>query len=290
NPAPRFLLRGVSVVSSRTVGSGGAHLKATFGKDGVRKDGIAFGMGGTRLGGGAADIVAGIARNEYNGYVGAQLAVKAILPGDPAFAPDTVAEARSALTELSRQGGDAEAPERIASLPPLNGHRGTLFACRCAGTANMLRRAMPDLMVFTQCADDPRGFHALCLYPDWDAAHARFDTVVLADGALHPGEAARAKAATGAARVLAMPRNPALTEMLGACRTGVDELRDAWRALRDGMDLSLQMPPCQALACRMILGEMGLARLDGNGAFVSMLPASGAQPEASALYRALNEL
>jgi single-stranded-DNA-specific exonuclease len=83
NQAPLFLIGGLSLEEYRTVGKEGKHLKAWFGRDGVRLETIGFGFGAL-----AAkldynmkyDLAVNLGTNEYNGYESVQLSLVDIRP------------------------------------------------------------------------------------------------------------------------------------------------------------------------------------------------------------------
>ena len=79
NPAPVFLLRGLTLADFKKVGKEGKHLKAWFDKDGINLEAIGFGLGDNNSpnlsAGNNYDIVFNLERNEWNGYERVQLSL-----------------------------------------------------------------------------------------------------------------------------------------------------------------------------------------------------------------------
>jgi len=79
NPAPSFMMCGLSLSDFKKVGKTGKHLKAWFNKDGIDLEAIGFGMGDLNSPhlsvGNYYDIAFNLESNEYNGFEKAQLSL-----------------------------------------------------------------------------------------------------------------------------------------------------------------------------------------------------------------------
>lgn len=79
NPAPVFIVRGLTLTDYKKVGKEGKHLKAWFEKDGVNLDSIGFGLGADNSPhlnvGNYYDIVCNLETNEWNGFESVQLSL-----------------------------------------------------------------------------------------------------------------------------------------------------------------------------------------------------------------------
>ena len=83
NPRPRFVARGVKVLSARTVGKEGQHLKLILEDDGTRHEAIAFRQGEWLAAmPPAVDILFTYEWNEYNGQRRPQLNIKDLRPAN----------------------------------------------------------------------------------------------------------------------------------------------------------------------------------------------------------------
>lgn len=291
NPSPLFLLNDLNLISARAIGKENTHLRLTVAGNGAVREGVAFNQGelhGTLSG--ALRLVSSVERNEFNGRVSVQLKVRAILPGQDAVLEETDREADTVLRELARETiesmPDAQALV-ISRLPELSGFRGTLFAVRCAQTANALHRQYPALQVLTGSAPDPRGFHAIVYLPDWSLPFAHYQEVIFTDGPLTKQEAALAQKATGAVKILAMPRSAAFSSLMNRLRLSVQDLRRAYVLLREGTVSSLCGDPVRDRAALMVLEQLNLINLDENLTFVGMRQSKRISPQESALFMAL---
>jgi single-stranded-DNA-specific exonuclease len=290
NPAPLFLLDRLSLVSSRAVGSESAHLKLTVASGGTVREGIAFHQGG--LQGGLADgfqLIASVDANEYNGRVSAQLKVKALLPGEDAFAPAPGQEARALLRGLLASGDEKEPVNRVMKPPEPKGSRGMLYAASCAQTANALHKAWPMLQTSLGLAADPRGFSAIVLAPDWTRPFARYDTVIFADGLFTKGEAALARKATGACRCDVLPESEALRSLFATLRLSLEDLRLAYVSLLQRAASVPNLHPNAFLAARLVLEELGLITLNGQDELQSIISVQKIDPDKSRLFRLLSK-
>ena len=288
NPAPVFLLEDVPLLSARAVGSGGSHLKLSLGQPGAACGGIAFRQG--HLAGrlpGRVTVLCSVEENTFRGVSSAQVNVKGLFPGSQAYPEDEKAERRAMLDALAGLPADPGKGRALPldALPDDIPARGTLLAAWCRETAEALHRRYPRLWPLAEAADDPRAFSAIVYRPDWRRSFARFSRVVMADGLLHPGEAAMIAGATGAGRVLALPRSRALERALEGLRADKGELRDTYIRLKQGLPIGEEPREMSALR---ILAELGLISLDARGAFCGMREVRRCEPGESALFRNLN--
>ncbi|MGI6695287.1 MAG: single-stranded-DNA-specific exonuclease RecJ [Christensenellales bacterium] len=287
NPAPVFLLEDVPLLSARGVGTGGAHLKLSLGNSGAAKDAIAFGKGHlvNRLPG-AATLVGSIEENSYMGCVSAQVNIRDIFPGREAYAFDEAEEQRAMLRALSRLSDEKQAhdSEILDALPEAPDTRGTLFVAWCHQTAEALHRRYPGMRTWVGAVNDPRAFSAILYLPDWQGSFARFTRVVMADGLIHPLEAAMIVDALGDCRVQALPRSQQLSEALLALSITKDTLREAYIRLRQRRPLAPDLPEQSAL---QVLYDLDLITLNKAGGFAGMREVRRCEPDESALFRNL---
>ena len=78
NPAPVFIVKGLSLTDYKKVGKDGKHFKAWFSKDGVNLEAIGFGLGGLaeQMDHSAAyDVAVNLETNEWNGFESVQLSL-----------------------------------------------------------------------------------------------------------------------------------------------------------------------------------------------------------------------
>jgi single-stranded-DNA-specific exonuclease len=79
NPAPVFMIKGLTLSDYKKVGKDGKHLKAWFSKEGVALEAIGFGLGDANSPhlseGNNYDIVCNLECNEWNGFESAQLSL-----------------------------------------------------------------------------------------------------------------------------------------------------------------------------------------------------------------------
>jgi single-stranded-DNA-specific exonuclease len=81
NPTPTFVVKGVTILAARQVGTEGKHLKFKLGQDGIVFDAIGFSMGGrySELSSGEkTDVVASLEEDFFNGRDRLQLKIKDI--------------------------------------------------------------------------------------------------------------------------------------------------------------------------------------------------------------------
>lgn len=288
NPSPVFLAENVTVLRQDAVGADRRHLKLTLEDATGVRDGIAFSMG--HLAGtfrGETDVLFQPQMNEFRGKVSAECLVRRIKPGLRCFRHDPDAEKRLILQELALalsngmetdvQAGDgAEAPA---------GTRGTLFLCRTFETADSIRQRFPWMDALEGKAEDARAFHAVALGMPAGAIAAPYETVVFADGLIHATEAGLVRAVLPKARLVAPPRSQALERCLNEIAPDIEEMREAYKALRAGRPIGLH--PVKGEAALRILEEMGLIKLTAQGP--ELLPPHPCDPSDSALYRALSQ-
>lgn len=293
NPKPQFLLDKVKAISTRGVGSEGAHLKLTIAGDKVVREGIAFSQG--QLAGklnGDLRLVASVDENQFGGKSTAQLMVKTILQSPGSLKSDQRLEAASLLLGLMSTAEEGSLPKvsRRKKIPLPKGTRGTLMVAHLADTANLAQQTCPDLHIHMQHAADPRAFHCIVYAPDWQKPFAHFESLVFLDGAPRPGVLQAAIAATGATSVVALPDNPSINESLRSFVPAIDQLRQAYVSLRKGYTNLFPDQPGLELAALLILRQLNLIDLDDTLLFAGLLPMTQVDPEQSQLYRTLTAL
>lgn len=288
NPSPVFLLEGLSLVSSRAVGSDGAHLKLRVSADGSTRDGIAFGLGsqhdklGDDLG-----MLCSVECNEFNGRVSAQLMVRALLPGKQAFVQSSKYEARSVLLPMAApESGKQVDAKPLHALPETMPTRGTLLIAHTWSAAQELATLFPDMETATLQAPDPRAFSAILYAPDWSLPQAPYERLIFVDG-MPPGSAALAQVATAALQVYVLPETTGYEALVDSLRPSLEQLRQAYTKLKNGQTNALSDSIGRDLAIFIIFQQLDLLELDDTLSPKRMLPMQRIAPERSRLYRGL---
>ncbi|MHC1785910.1 MAG: single-stranded-DNA-specific exonuclease RecJ [Christensenellales bacterium] len=289
NPSPAFLLEEVTVASSRAVGADGRHLKLSLRQDREMRDGIAFGMGDRQAGlPPTLDAVVRLSLNTYQGRVTPQCQVTALKAGKEAFLPDENAEAETILQEMQAMASNASyAAGNAAEAEPVQGMSGTLLICRSIATARLMHSLYPGFETVTGPHSDRRGGNAILYRTPLGAVRAPCDRLLFCDGLLCPQEAGYAGSLFPGARLLASPRSASLDQLLAGLRLDREEMREAYRHLREtGDGSSLSWPPSKARAACLVLAELGLVQMSGWRA--QLLPMQKIDLERSAIYRWLS--
>ena len=286
NPSPVFLASGVSAVRQDAVGSDRKHLKLALEDETGIKNGIAFSMGhmaGTLRGN--IDVLYQPQINAFNGRVNAECLVKKIKPGDDCFRHDPAGEKSMALQGLvsTLSNGSEEPTDAGCPEDGLEGTRGTLFLCRTYETAARLRQRYPWIDAVQGRADDARAFHAIAFDLPIGGIQAPYQTVIFADGLIHPKEAGLVRQALPNAKLLTWPRSAALKGYLKETAPSVEEMRTAYKALL-GKAQPIQ-DPVKNEAALCILEELRLITRTAAGP--ELLPIHKCDPAESALFRAL---
>lgn len=287
NPPPVFLMEDLQVVSARAVGADQSHLKLTLAQNGAVREGIAFGQANSQAAlSKEVSVVASVDRNDFNGKSSAQLKVRALLPGQSAYAEDILLQARAVIAAL--EGGKGEGSlEPLKGLPKPKGTRRTLFIAYTYQTANDLYRRYPMYQTFTSAATDPRSFNAIVYAPDFSRHFARYERIVFADGLPSVYTKALAQKATGAETVDALPFTEEMADLISGFTPALEEMRQVYRLLRDGAKKDLLSHPGKELVILKVFEQLGLVTLNDLGAFQSLLPMIRIEPDKSPLYRAL---
>ncbi|MGI6233640.1 MAG: single-stranded-DNA-specific exonuclease RecJ [Christensenellales bacterium] len=288
NPSPVFLMENLQTVSARAVGTDGAHLKLTVGQSGVVRDGIAFGFGamGKTLGRDVT-LVGSVERNEFNGKVTAQLKINALLPGENAFGPDSLLQARAVKSALMT-GHLSDAPiHHVAEMPAIQGNRGTLVIAYTHQAANALRKRFPDYQVCIGQASDPRAFNAILYAPDFSLHQAHYHTLMFADGLPFDAAAHQAILATKASEAYVLPKSKDLQALLDQLTPTLEELRSIYVQLRNGTIAGFTPDAGKDFIALVIFEQLGLVQLSEEGTFLRMLPMKRIDPAQSPLYTAL---
>lgn len=286
NPSPVFLAQGASAVRQDAVGSDQKHLKLTLQDQTGLKNGIAFSMGhlaGTLKG--EIDVLYQPHINEFRGQVNAECLVRQLKPGLDCFRHDPTFEKNMVLQELvyALSNGSKEPVEKGGLDCTPEGTRGTLFLCRTYETAAQLRRRYPTMDAVQGKTEDARAFHAIAFDLPIRAIQAPYQTVIFADGLIHPNEAGLMRKALPHARLIACPRSAALAGYMRAIAPTVDEMRTAYKAL-SGKAAPLQNP-IKSEAALCILEELGLIMRSARGP--ELLPPHKCDPTESVLFNAL---
>lgn len=245
NPSPVFLTCGAQVQQARPVGKEGAHLKLELLEGSALRDGIAFQQGHLAQEGlDLVDVLYAPERNEFRGRVSAQLQVSALrcaegsvpLPGEDALF-------RAVLQEMTMlAANDNEIPQETeviteATMRRLLGEgRGTLLITHDRNRGAMLAGAQLDVAVGQ--VRDGRGFNTLLFGPRLEAVQDIWQHIVLLDGDVLPGEAAALRARCPRAALHALKDAPGLTALLDSLRVEDEPLRNLYRRVRRGGDLT----------------------------------------------------
>ncbi len=291
NPAPMLLCRNVRLATPRAVG-GGKHLKMELISGAARLDGIFFGTGAIdRLPPADANVVFEPGINSYNGVETAQAVIRAVQAGDSAFPQDHPMEAMAFLQDYLPATANKEdglvfppAAQEADFLAP----QGVLLFCRTQATAQAMHERFPGFAAAFGYADDPKAHNAVVLAASLIGMAAPYDTVILCDGCLHPGEAALPDPTV---RVMTMPVSVALTKLVDCMRLTTEDLRKAYVLLKNS-DLALSALPVTTearLAALYILKQMELIDFPQGKPYQSrLLPLRKADPTDSPLYRLIN--
>lgn len=292
NPSPAFLLEDVQVVSPRTVGGEGQHLKLEFRQGAGFLDAIAWRMGEQLTG--LPPTVRTVVRlgiNDYQGRQSPQAQVTALQAGSLAFSSDPALERAALLQDLQQAAsggkllnGKVASLKEDAAFPP----QGALLVCRCHETALAMRERYPELNTAGGPYRDRRGTSTVLYGVSLQEVKAPVSHLVFCDGLVSSKEAAWALGLFPQARLFARVRTQALKELLLSLRPSLEELRQAYVLLRQGVLLeSLPWPWEKALTMAMVLREMGLVALEGHQ--VTLLPPNPTDPKNSPLYQILHE-
>jgi len=285
NPAPAFLMEGLTLASSRAVGAQGKHLKCTLSQDKVSRDGIAFGMGERQAGlPPTLDAVVRINLNAFQGRVTAQCQVAAFKAGKEAFVPNDDAQLEALLQDLRDIASNkAKASADFSQTDAVIGLLGSLLVCRTIETARAMHVLYPAFDTAQGPFSDRRAISCIVYRTPLAQIHAPYELLIFCDGLLHPDEAAYAASQFHKARFRANQRTPELGKMLELLRLTKPELREAYLLLRLGRGLQdLPWHPVKARAALYVLEELDLVRLEGE--LVHLKPMQKIDPDVSRLY------
>ena len=288
NSIPVFLLRGVRVVSARTMGANDAHLRLRLEQDGVQVDAAAFKLGWrARQAGGCLDVIVTLDRNTYMGKTDLRLTVKAFKPSDSGFFTNLQQTNEQRMRDFLAMVLYNEAKPRFRRylLVPEEKARervrhllterlsGTLLLYAAVETARKWQAILEEEGLLGRVGlgagpepDDPCAFNLLTSAPFLSAVQvARYRNIVLLDGAMGNGFVERLLAASPSAVVLALPLQKEAQSEIAACAPAISEVRALYKALR-GRDPK-RLAACRSLhALRAFLfppgEEMPLPRLE----------------------------
>ncbi len=285
NPAPVYLLKGAEVLAARAVGADMSHLKLLLSQEGTQRDAIAFHMG-ARAGviHGQSDLAVTPVINAFRGKVSAECRVEAVGRSQTRFSPDKDHESHALLQELSGLCRIDYSYSPADILPFKEGAwqeetQGTLLLCRTAETANRLCRIYPHYDAVKTDTPEPRAYNAVWLC-EKAVRRGPYKRVVLCDGLICPQEFTHIRALYPEAEIYAAPRTEEIKHCFSLLRCTVDELRNAYRALRAGQGLDLSVPHESAVA--QILCSMELIALTPAP---QLLPMQKKSPEDDPLYQ-----
>lgn len=287
NPAPQFLLSGATLQEARAVGRDFSHLKLTLEDGGVLRGGIAFGKGemaNKPLH--HVDAVFVPSLNTFHGSTSVQVQIRHLQPSAGSIAlPDDFRIAAAILQDF--QGlvsKNTSYPEALSTINETRAHHllqqvfGTLVLTRSRATAAAFAQ---DADVVFRETPDPRGFSTLLICPDAERLTDLWQTIVLADGDLLPGEAALLKARCPHAELVQMKPDAAWSDLLDACALSDDRLREAYIALRrpgvadltvDRLAETLQLQPLPMLVALRAFEEVRLIQWGCEPWHLQLLP------------------
>ncbi len=294
NPSPVFLAKNVALDSPRAVGENGKHLKMRLRWHDLDHEAIYFGAG-SRLETlpPEADILYRPTVSEYRGRVSVQCQLQAMAPAEKAFRQDRLGEWETILQDLAR------IPSNRVEGPPLStemseggkkGTRGMLLFCRTWETAMAMRLKHRDFGTAVGGSSDRRCYSTVLYRSSLLRVTVPFTELVFCDGLLHPEEAVLARELFPDARLVALPKTAALAQRLEEMSLSRDELREAYRFLRDGgqAPVNCLADRGKALAALAILTELSLIVGGASHPYaIKLLPMKKRDPESSRLYRRL---
>ena len=299
NPAPVFYGRDVSLVSLRTVGQEGLHLKCELEQDGVHRAGIAFRQGMlARRPPEKADVLFVPVRNEFRGDVTYECQISRIIPAAAQISCGEADETEANLRELMF-AVEEDLPEDdiqpADTWPDSIPEQGTLVLCRFAETARAWQKRYPQLDARFDPYSDPCAYSSVALgLTLWDI-RAPYRRVILADGSLTGMDHGLAARRFPQARITLRPESGELRKWLTACALDRNCLRALYKALRDtrrpaGIGIAASaagLNISQAITGALILEQMDLIDYDSQKRTWTMKPPVKREPETSLLYRLL---
>ncbi len=307
NPPPVFLITGAQVGQCRRVGATGDHLKLSLTDGTHRAEGIGFGLGDLAdLALERVDALFALDRNEFNGRVTAQMQVQALRPsaGSEPIPPESLLF-RSLLQEI---GSLAENSPQIPAAAELHRAREVrerlrqgLGTCVIAHDPERARELLgiepaPDVPAEGK-RPDRRGFCTVLFHPTPDMLSDQWQTVVLADGDVLPGEAAMAAARCPRAALWTLPENDRCRQTLKRFCPDLPALRALVLALQQGAGGSLVtlrqacgQPEETVLLGMRMLEAAGLAEFSLSPWRAVRTAVAKADPTATPLWRYLADL
>ena len=223
NPAPVFRAE-ARVESMRRCGRDGGTLQLSLMDGGTARRGVAFHMG--QLADEPwqdVDVLFVPARNEFRGTVSVQLQYRSVraaehsvsLPPDKALFESLLQEIVTLSQNNNRIPEEPLPSVTVAGLKKMArdaAGRGLLLLGRERN--RLLEAAALGCDLCCGAVRDRRGFSTLLCQPEPERLEDWWDTVVLLDGQLLPGEAERIRQRCPGARLLALTPNPALRQAL----------------------------------------------------------------------------
>ena len=313
NPSPLFLTLDCHVQQASAVGKDGAHLKLALLEGDTMRDGIAFSKGemaSHQLE--RVDILYEPTRNTFRGLTKPQVQVSQIrgaqgaaaVPGSGRIFPHLLQELKALASNDSTipLGAGNEGVIRPIPRSQLKGKdRGLLLI----GHSQLQAKAMAsevEVDITLGRVPDPRGFNTLLLCPDFSELRDVWQTIVLIDDDVLPGEADAIRAACPRAQIFALklgrdPKTNPLLQELRDLQMDTDALRSLYVALRPGgqIDGRAIMHKTQLSAGQLLLGletfaQIRLLTWTLNPLTVTFLPPRKASPDESPILRYVRSL
>lgn len=302
NHAPVFYAE-ADVQQMNAVGSDGSHLKIALGDGEAIRDGIGFGLGYLqREGFSRVEVLFAPARNEFRGEVKPQLVVKAMqsMAGqgrrmtDEQTFPALLQELCILASNENTVMESCDAITETVLKREMDRGRGTLIIAHTAEAARRVSLLSPCDQT-DGAVEDLRGYTTVLTGMNISRLRDVWQTIVLADGNLLPGEIALIREKCPRARICCLHPDGRLAETLHSLAMGREQMGLLYKASRSSAARSVQS---LAEACGLTSMQVmtGLMVFHQNGFLVLKLQPFSIRPvpqpqtrklEESALYRYL---
>lgn len=288
NPNPSFLVENLEVQAPRQIGREGQHLRLRIRQGSEARDAVGFGMG-DRLPSlpPTMEVVLRLSLNDYQGRKSAECQLQAFRAGEQAFHADPIRELEVIVQELEAIASNESFGSVGALEPgPIEGYRGHLLFCRCHETAEAMHRRYPAFATAAAPVSDRRGGSLILYGRSLSDVSSPFDVIHFCDGLLHAEEAMLAARLFPDVRFHAEQQSAPLRQALGLLKLSKEELRDAYRRLRDGEALDAAWPGQKRRLALLVLRDLNLIALIAGQP--RMLPMRRCDPEESRLFQLLS--